>query len=485
MTARNSDDKPRAGEYALRATAGAAAGSSYLPVIGDKKYYRTYEVEQRKRVVDSTLRFNPAWLLDDSVAMRGGGQVDGDPKYRSDPHALLGILREGYPCFHDWLSNRFFVTRYDDVTSILADEPNYEFRSKRHYYGVAAEGKGVFDIGRDLRQVLEYGELATPAQFAWAKGMIGHGRAVARQLIDGFRGRGHVEFVSEFASRLPVLVLARMLEIAPADVDWFGECYLKMVRGTVGAVPEREVAGREAAESLRRYFEPLVAQRRGRAADDLLSAMANSTPSGGPVTGADVVVTLLEGDSDTLQGALANMWFQLLTHPDQLSLVQGAPDLLVKRAYLETLRHSPPVLNAVLYARREVERFGQLFPLGAQVVASAAAANRDPRLFVDPDKFDILRKDLSYREPRGMYRADGLPAGIAVGLGRPSRYAARPDDRPPSVYALTRNLAEEATQEVVAALGNPRLAPGAYPELTSEFPGELYTCWQLEIEFDA
>jgi cytochrome P450 len=485
MATQDTGADPKAGEFAQSATPGAAAGSSYLPVIGDKKYYRTYEVEQRKRVVDATERFNPAWLLDDTVALRGGGQVEEDPKYRSDPFAILGILRESYPCFHDWLSNRFFVTRYDDVTSILADEPNYQFRSKRYYYGIASEGQGVFDVGRNLRENPEYGEPATPAQVAWAQGVTNHGRAVARELIGNFHKRGRFDLVSEFTQHLPLALLAKILAIPGEDVAWFGQCYLTMARGTMGAVPEREVAGRAAAENLRRYFDPLIVERREQPGDDLISAIALTALAGTPTTGADVVVTLLEGDSETLQGALTNMWFQLLADSEQLAAVFADPERLLKRAYLETLRHSPPILNAVLYTTREVERFGQLFPVGAQVVACAATANRDPRLFADPERFNVLRNDLSYREPRGMYRADGLPAGIAVGLGRPSRYAAKPDDRPPSVYALTRNLAEQASLELLGAIRNPRLAVGASPEMISEFPGEFYTCAKLDVDFDA
>ena len=92
------------------------------------------------------------------------------------------------------------------------------------------------------------------------------------------------------------------------------------------------------------------------------------------------MATLLEADHETLHGALANLWFLLLTHPDQLDAAT-ADALSLKIAYLETLRHSPPVLIARRFARHEVERFGKLLPEGALLMCSAGAANRDPRIF--------------------------------------------------------------------------------------------------------
>ena len=80
----------------------------------------------------------------------------------------------------------------------------------------------------------------------------------------------------------------------------------------------------------------------------------------------------------------------------------------MKLAYLETLRHSTPIVFAKRFARHEVERFGRLLPAGALVLCCAGAANRDPEIFADPDQFIVDRKDLCQREPRGHYRADGL-----------------------------------------------------------------------------
>jgi pulcherriminic acid synthase len=230
------------------------------------------------------------------------------------------------------------------------------------------------------------------------------------------------------------------------------------------------------------YFRPLLAERRAAPGSDMLSAIAGLELSDGPATAEDVVVTLLEADHETLHGSLANLWFLLLTHPDQLAHV-ARDRRLVKFAWLEAMRHSAPVLTARRFARHEVERFGLLLPEGAMVVCAAGAANRDPRIYNEPDRFMVDRKDLCPREPRGQYRADGLPAGIALGLGKPSKHPAIPLDRPRSLYAITRDTAVTASNAILDRLPNLRLASGASPSLRCLRIGEMHTCWRLPVAF--
>jgi pulcherriminic acid synthase len=176
------------------------------------------------------------------------------------------------------------------------------------------------------------------------------------------------------------------------------------------------------------------------------------------------------------------MWMLLLTHPDQLESVRGERRL-VKYAYLETVRHSTPVISADRFARREVERFGLLIPEGALVICSAGAANRDERIFKNPDDFIVGRKDLVQREPRGQYRADGLPSGITPALGTPSKFPALPVGRPRSLYAITRDTATTASQVVLEMLPNIKLASGTNPVMKCKAWGEMHACWHLPVTF--
>ena len=241
-----------------------------------------------------------------------------------------------------------------------------------------------------------------------------------------------------------------LFEVAEDDQQRFASLVWQAKRGS-GWDPDLQLQGRQAIESLRRML----------ASDDQ-------------------VATLLEYDFETLFGGLANLWFMLLTNA--VAYQQATSDSrLMKLAWLETLRYLTPTLYAERFARHEVERFGKLIPKGALLVCAAGAANRDPRVFSDPDSFIVDRRDLTQREPRGQYRADGLASGIAFGLGRPSRHPAVPEDRPRSRYALIRDTAVTISMALIEALEQIDLAVDSQPALTSLKAGEIHTCWSLPV----
>ncbi len=418
---------------------------------GDGSGYRTYEVYQRERVGESTEKIKPIQLVSDA--------------YRVDPYPTLEVLREHYPCYRDWLGNRYWLTRYDDVTSVFADEANFETRSKLWFYGLES-------FGRDLRHLLA-------VETAIARGLDDHVGNVAAGLISNMQVDGTADLARDFAARLPLTILAETLALPESERERFYALYWQAQRGA-GWQPELQRKGEAALAGMAELFDPLVSARRGGDGEDLVSVIANAELDGGPASGADVAATLLEDDHETLHGSLANLWFLLLTHPDEFEKARSDRRLM-KLAYLETLRHSAPVLSAKRFARHEVERFGRLLPEGALMMCSAAAANRDPRVFEDPDRFVVDRRDMCQREPRGQYRADGLASGIAFGLGKPSKHPAVPEDRPRSRYALVRDAAVAASMALVEQCPELKLADGVEPRLSALSVGEMHTCWQLPV----
>lgn len=416
----------------------------------DSPGYRTYEVYQRERVGESTEKISPIQLTSE--------------EYRTDPYPLMDILRENYPCFRDWLSNSYWISPYNDVTSIFSDDANFETRPKTWFYNLNGFGRNL----RDELPVLKAEESTIDA----------NAEAVATQLIERMAAGNNADLATDFAAPFAMQLLAIQLALPREDFDLFTALYWRMQRGTSWN-PRLQEDGRKAIDELVTFFQPIVEARKAAPGTDLVSAMLEVDSDLAP---EDVVVTLLEGDHETLQGALANLWFLLLSHPGEFEKARSEQRLM-KLAYLETLRHSTPVLTAQRFARHEVERFGRLIPEGARLMCSAAAANRDPDIFNDPNRFIADRKDMCQREPRGQYRADGLATGITFGLGRPSVHPAVPEDRPRSRYAITRDTAVTASQVLVAHLDNITIADGATPMLSSLTVGEMHTCWQLPINY--
>ena len=418
--------------------------------------FRTYEVFQRERVGQSTAKIKPAQLV--------------SREFADDPYPLLAILRENYPCYRDWLNNCFWITRYNDVTSVFTDDANFETRSKAWHLGI--EG-----FGRDLRTAL-------PVLTAQANAWDANAGRLAQAAVADFAGRGEADLATEFAARLNMQLWLAMLDVPEESAPQVAALLWRLHRG-LSWDPRIRLDGIAAAEELAACLGPLLEVRRSLPGGDLISAVASLELADGPAQPKDLVATLLEMDFETLHGTLANLWLALMTRPEEFEKVRA--DLrYVKLAVLETLRHSTPVIAAPRFARHEVERFGRLIPRGGLLLCSAAAANRDPRIFAEPDRFIAGRKDMCHREARGQYRADGLATGITPGLGPPTKHPAVPEDRPRSLHALTRDALVTASETLLGALDDLALADAAKPPgAVCRRLGEMHACWHLPVRFRA
>lgn len=418
--------------------------------------FRTYEVFQRERVGQSTAKIKPAQLV--------------SREFADDPYPLLAILRENYPCYRDWLNNCFWITRYNDVTSVFTDDANFETRSKAWRLGI--EG-----FGRDLRAAL-------PVLTAQADAWDANCRRLAEAAIADFARRGEADLATEFAARLNMQLWLAMLDVPAETAPQVAALLWRLHRG-VSWDPHVRFEGMAAADELATELAPLLEVRRQAPGSDLISAVAGLELADGPAQPKDLVATLLEMDFETLHGALANLWLALLSRAEEFDKVRG-DSRYVKLAVLEAFRHSTPVIAAPRFARHEVERFGRLIPKGGLLLCSAAAANRDPRIFADPDRFIAGRKDICHREARGQYRADGLAMGITPGLGPPTMHPAVPEDRPRSLYALTRDALVTASTALLEALDDMALADEAKPpSAICRRLGEMHACWRLPVRFRA
>lgn len=420
--------------------------------------FRSYEVYQRERVGETTNLANPRDLISDA--------------YLVDPFTVPGVLRDEYPCYRDWVGNRFWLTGYDDVTSVFADDASFETRPKTAAYGGLVKGQ---DLGQEptvAAALTEQCDAQVEVVVASLLDNMALGDGAGNQVAD--LAGGFADSVSRGCFAAAVAGTSGGLNQAVELLE-----LADIVRTGTGWNERDRIAGQQALDALVERLGPMLKSQSTTSHGDVLSALANLGASA-----ADAAITLVELDRATLPASLANLWCLLLTNPAQFAKLQ-AEVRLMKFAYLEALRHSPPIISADRFARHEVERFGRLLPQGALLHLSAAAANRDPRQFVDPDAFSVTRKDLCRREPRGQYRADGLPAPIAFGHGKPSRLPAVPRQAARSRFALTRDIAVRASLALLERFPTIHLAPSHTPTMQLDRLGGTYRCRDLIVDLDS
>jgi cytochrome P450 len=220
---------------------------------------------------------------------------------------------------------------------------------------------------------------------------------IARDLIDRFAPAGRCEFVQEFALPMPGILIAEQLGLDQSDYQLFrrwADAMLSLAQRKMTveeAVAEAEVE-LEAQTFLAAEFE----RRREHPSDDLISLLVHAHGDDEePFTVhelQDLMHQLITGGFETTTGALAKGMLLLVRHPDQADKLRADPDL-VKNFVEETLRFDSPVQGLWRNAVCPAHVGGVDIPAGASVMVRYGAANRDPRVFDEPDRFDVTRAD--------------------------------------------------------------------------------------------
>ncbi|MFI6537453.1 cytochrome P450 [Nonomuraea sp. NPDC050547] len=221
------------------------------------------------------------------------------------------------------------------------------------------------------------------------------------------------DLVAEFAYPLPVLVITEMLGVPPEDYERFRGWSETLARSLDPMLPSGQADTTERAGlEFRAYFRELLAERRVRPGEDLLSALTQVQE----LTEAELLATcvlLLVAGHETTVNLIANGVLNLARH-GMLHRAADDPQPVVE----EVLRYDPPVQLTARTALREAELGGTAVPAGTPVMALVGAANRDPAVFPDPDRFDPGRFDPGRFDPgRAPERHLAFGLGIHFCLG--------------------------------------------------------------------
>jgi pimeloyl-[acyl-carrier protein] synthase len=221
-------------------------------------------------------------------------------------------------------------------------------------------------------------------------------RTVVDGLLDRAAEQGSFDVVADLAYPLPVTVICDMLGVPEADRERLRRWSLDLIYTldpmlSVDALARAQRAG----AAFRAYLRELIADRRGRPGEDLLSAMIAAEDRGQQLSPAELVATcvlLLVAGHETTSSLIGNGVLALLAHPDQYARLAGDPSL-VRSGVEELLRFDSPVQLTGRLAMKDLEIDDHRVAAGEDVVALIGAANRDPDVFAEPDRLDVGRAD--------------------------------------------------------------------------------------------
>jgi cytochrome P450 len=221
-------------------------------------------------------------------------------------------------------------------------------------------------------------------------------REVVGGLLDEAGEKGSFDVVTGLAHPLPVAVICRMLGVPASDEPLFAGWSEDLVHTLDPMVPPEVMRrGNDATVAFEAYFRELIAERRRRPGQDLLTALIAAEEAGDRLSEQELLTTLillLVAGHETTVNLIGNGTLALLRNPDQLRRLREDPGL-IRTGVEELLRYDSPVQFTGRVAMEQVE-FGDVkVGTGQQVVALIGAANRDPAQFPDPDRLDVGRED--------------------------------------------------------------------------------------------
>lgn len=326
------------------------------------------------------------------------------PAYWNDIHGTLAPLRERFPVVRSTAGD-FEVLRFDAVESLLRD-PRMRQALDRMLANQGIASGPIFEWWQVLinrQDPPEHTRLRglvsrafTPRQVSRVRPTI---RAIANALLDELLPREEVDLVPTFCHALPLAVLCEMLGVDEADRERFDRD-TTVVSAAFTAVLPPEL--RAEIETVLPLFDAkaaeLIERRRAAPRDDLLDALIHVEEAGEHLSARELrglVLNLLFAGHDTTKSLLANALYTLLSHPESFARLRAEP-ALVPNAVEEIARFEAPISGIPRIPSEDIDVEGVRIPAGSYVTLSVPSANRDPRRFADPDRFDVARRDIRH-----------------------------------------------------------------------------------------
>lgn len=294
----------------------------------------------------------------------------------------------------------YAVLHYDDVVAILRDKRWHSAASK------IAELSGVSDpefLRRRRVSILtaegdEHTRLRRLVAPAFAPRAADRLRPFMRQviddLVDSIVDEGRCDAVASLCDPYPIPVICELLGAPASDWQSFSRWATDVLKIFDFDLARDLPVIMAAQDELEAYTLDLIARRREKPGEDLLTALIAAEEAGDRLSSTELVVmveAVILGGTDTTRNQLGLALALLSEHPEQWRLLAERPELSA-RAVEEIMRVAGAVRGTARIASEDIVYRDVLFPAGTLVATSVATANRDPGVFPSPDDFDITRE---------------------------------------------------------------------------------------------
>ncbi len=359
------------------------------------------------------------------------------PEFYADPYPTYRALREHEPVKR--LPNgSYFLTRYDDLvtayktTKVFSSDKKKEFAPK---YGASRlfEHHTTSLVFNDppahtrVRRLI-MGALSPRAIAAMEPDLI----RLVDQLLEAIESKGSFELIGDFASAIPVEVIGNLLDVPHEERAPLRDWSLAILGALEPVIqPAQFARGNKAIEDFLGYLRTLVERRRARPGNperDVLTRLIQGEANGERLTEKELLhncIFLLNAGHETTTNLIGNGLVALSQHPAEKRRLIQAPEL-IRCAVEEILRYESSNQLGNRMTTERIELGGVMLEAGTSLTLCIGAANRDPRQFEDPERFDVSRvvnRHLAFAT--GVHQCAGMALARLEGAIAISRFLAR------------------------------------------------------------
>jgi cytochrome P450 len=330
----------------------------------------------------------------------------------ANPYPLYAMLRRNNPVFRIPIPGaegpgQWLLLRHEDAAHALRD-PRFSADRRR---------AALFQQNRALLPPEILGEqggfrtmlVMDPPDHTRVRGLVSKAftprrvaslrpriEGIVDELLGSVVARGGMDVIADLAAPLPAIVIAELLGVPRGDYQKFKAWSNDLISLAGGMDRDGSLARfRRGLDALLAYLREIISARRREPRDDLISAMIAAQEAHDALSDGELLATsnlLLLAGHETTTNLIGNGLLALLRTPAELERLRGEAGLL-RSGIEEMLRYDSPVQVTVRIPIEEIELGGQRIAAGALVVVGIGAANRDPAVFPDPDRFDVARSD--------------------------------------------------------------------------------------------